>query len=113
VPYGDPDVTDPMTLNAVALEVDDPSCIREMAACFVEEYMRSGFDAVRILQIFRSAEYAGPYMVYQALGEAAISTLVEEELQRRGQRISSEVPVERSGIIPLPVLQERARGEDA
>jgi hypothetical protein len=52
-------------------------------------------------------------MVYQALGEAAISTLVEEELQRRGQRISSEVPVERSGIIPLPVLQERARGEDA
>ena len=41
MPYGDPDHTDPLTLHGVVVETDDPTCVQEMAACFIEEYLRS------------------------------------------------------------------------
>lgn len=89
MPYGDPDHTDPMTLHGVVLEdVGAPpiDAIREMAECFIDEYARLGFDANRILQMFRTKGYAGPYMATELLGEAAIRELVESVLARWGGR---------------------------
>lgn len=111
MPYGDPDITDPMTLNAVALEVDDPACVRNMAECFVEEYVRLGFDAPRIVELFRGAEYAGPGLAYRTLGEPAILQLIELEFLRRGRCIATAAWPPPPGIIALPVLQHHPQGE--
>ena len=87
MPYGEPDHTDPMTLHGVVLEdVGAPpiDAIREMAECFIDEYARLGFDANRILHMFRTKGYAGPYMATELLGEQAIRELVDLVLARWG-----------------------------
>lgn len=87
MPYGEPDVTDPMMLNGVVLEdVGAPTqeAVLEMAECFIDEYARLGFDANRILHMFRTKGYAGPYMATEILGETAIRELVGTVLARWG-----------------------------
>ncbi len=89
MPYSEPDDTDPMMLNGVLLEDGESpplEAVREMAECFVDEYARLGFDANRILHMFRTKGYAGPYMATEILGEKAIHDLVDLVLARRGGR---------------------------
>jgi hypothetical protein len=86
MPYNDPDPTDPMTLHGVAVETDDPSAMREMAGCFIDEYLRMGYHADRLLGMFKIPQYAGPYMAFQALGEDAIVQLIDEIAARWGGR---------------------------
>ena len=66
MPYDDPDPTDPMTLHGVAVETEDDGPMIDMAACFVEEYLRSGFDADRVLGVFKTQGYAGPFLAFHA-----------------------------------------------
>ena len=89
MPYGDPDDTDPMMLNGVLLENGESpplDAVRDMAECFIDEYARLGFDSNRILRMFRTKGYAGPYMATEMLGENAIHELVELVLARWGGR---------------------------
>ena len=89
MPYGDPDHTDPMTLSGVVLEdasAPTEEALRDMAECFVDEYARLGFDANRILHMFNTRGYAGPYMAKKILGENAIHAIVEMVLARWGGR---------------------------
>ena len=94
MPYGDPDHTDPMILSGVVLEdVGAPpeEAVREMAECFIDEYARLGFDADRILHMFNTRGYAGPYMATTVLGKDRIRELVETVLARWGGRRDSAV----------------------
>ena len=86
MPYHEPDKTDPMALRGVVIETDSDSATRDMAECFVEEFLRSGFDAERILEMFRSREYAGPFLATQTLGEDAIRQIISELTSLRGHR---------------------------
>ena len=105
MPYDDPDATDPMTLHGVVVETDSDAAMRDMADCFVEEYIRSGFDEDRLLKLFQTQGYAGAFLAYQTLGEEVIRTLIAEHLQRRGP-FQCRLAVERreGGDISLPVL---------
>ena len=105
MPYDDPDATDPMTLHGVGVETDDPEAIREMAACFVEEFVRLGLGADRIFELFTHGSFAGPSMALRALGPEAISNLIQDEFRRRGSR-AGRVAVDRTaGGLSLPVLE--------
>ena len=86
MPHNDPDPTDPMTLHGVAIQTDDPSVTREMAVCFIDEYLRMGHERERVLAMFKIPKYVGPYMAYRELGEAAIATLIDEAASRWGDR---------------------------
>jgi len=98
MPHDDPDPTDPMTLHGVAVETDDPSAMREMACCFIDEYMRMGYEQDRLLSIFKTSKYAGPHMAFQALGEAGIVQLIDEIAARWGGRRAAN---------PLKVIDSR------
>ena len=84
MPYEDPDPTDPMTLHGMMFETEDDAAVREMAACFIEEYLRLGFSADRILKMFRTPGYAGTRLACAALGEETIAALIDEYARRRG-----------------------------
>ncbi len=112
MPYDDPDATDPMTLHGVAVETTDDRAMHEMAECFVQEYLRSGFDPDRIMHMFKAQEYAGPYLAWRTLGEDAIRTMIDEQMRLRNlhrpvgrsdQRASC-VGTDSSGGVSLPVL---------
>jgi len=94
MPYGEPDNSDPMVLNGVVLEDGEAppiDAVREMAECFIDEYARLGFDANRILHMFRTRGFAGPYMAAEILGEAVIRELVDLVLARWGGRRTSDL----------------------
>jgi len=86
MPHNEPDPTDPMTLRGVAVETDDPSAMRKMAVCFIDEFMRMGYEQNRLLSMFKIPKYAGPYMAFKALGEDAIAQLIDDNVARWGGR---------------------------
>ena len=105
MPYDDPDATDPMTLHGVVIETEDDGPMRDMATCFVEEYLRSGFDAERILQMFQTKGYAGPFLAFQTLGGSAIRKIIDEQLLlRNGHRSPAPLRCGADGGLSLPVL---------
>ena len=105
MPYDDPDATDPMTLHGVSIETDNADAARDMAICFIEEFLRMGFAPERLRAMFRSPPYAGPYMAFQALGESEIDKLIDEQVRFRGPRVSADASAPHSdGDISLPVL---------
>jgi len=75
-----------MTLHGVAVETADDAAMLEMAECFIDEYARLGFDANRILHMFNTRGYAGPYLATTVLGKERIRDLVEMVLVRWGGR---------------------------
>jgi len=89
MPYDAPDPTDPMTLHGVVVETSDDAAMLEMAECFISEYARLGFDANRILHMFDTRGYAGPFMATQCLGKERIHELVHQMLARWGRRRSA------------------------
>lgn len=91
MPYDDPDPTDPMTLHGVAVETADDSAMLDMAECFIDEYARLGFDANRILHMFNTRGYAGPFMAATVLGKERIRALVDTVLARWGGRRAAEL----------------------
>ena len=91
MPHNDPDPTDPMTLHGVVVETDDPSTMREMASCFIDEYLRMGCTRDRVLSMFRIPQYVGPYMAYESLGKQAITELIDEIAASWGDRRSPDV----------------------
>lgn len=107
MPYDDPDPTDPMTLHGVGVETADESATLEMAECFIDEYARLGFDANRILHMFNSRGYAGPFMTTQLLGAERIRELVERVIARwGGRRDGSRVRPTERGDLGLVVLRD-------
>jgi len=113
MPFEDPDPTDPMTLHGVVLEAEPTlDAVREMAECFVEEYARMGFDAGRILGLFRNPGYAGPYQARERLGDHIVRSLVEEITTRWGRRLEPKsARPNTNGEIGLSVLHESSRFE--
>lgn len=103
MPYNDPDPQDPMTLHGTAVETDNPEANREMAACFIEEYLRSGFGKAQLLSMFKIPDYIGPYMAFQALGEAAIVEIIEDCASLWGGRRDYDIaPRDADGRVAPP-----------
>ena len=95
-----------MTLHGVVVETESDAAMRDMAECFVEEYIRSGFDAGRILRMFQTERYAGPFLAYQTLGEDAIRSIIDELVPLWGGRKEKTLPSSSAlGQISLPVLE--------
>lgn len=106
MPYDDPDATDPMTLHAIEVETDSADSIREMAACFVEEYVRLGISAERIYEMFTDGSFAGPALAHRTLGGQVISELIAEQFAIRGPN-AMRLAVERDpcGSLHLPIME--------
>lgn len=86
MPYNDPDDTDPMELQGMVVETDNPGVQREMATSFIEEFMRMGYGRDYIMSLFMIPDYIGPYMAYQELGPEVILELIEEQAALWGGR---------------------------
>ena len=77
MPYGEPDLGDPMLLVGVELPAD-AEAVRDMAWVFAEEFARLGFDRRRIAGLFRSPFYAGAHQALRALGEAEVAAIIDQ-----------------------------------
>ena len=81
MPIREPDAADPMELVGVGLPVPDDQAMRDMAECFVEEFVRLGHTADELMSMFRNPFYRGVHRAYQALGEAHVGELITKYIR--------------------------------
>lgn len=86
MPKDEFDFDDPLELNGVALCTDEDTS-RDMAECFIEEYMRLGYNHKHLLAFFRNPHYLGMNMVLENKGEAFVKDIIREVFARWGKRI--------------------------
>ncbi|MBI3325816.1 MAG: hypothetical protein HYZ81_03825 [Nitrospinae bacterium] len=73
---------DPFELVGMVLPGEqDAEAVALMGRCFIEEFVRMGWDATRILALFRDPFYRGPHAVYRARGEGFVRQLIGQVQQ--------------------------------
>jgi hypothetical protein len=72
---------DPMGLVGMVMP-GEPGQLEAMAECFIEEYVRLGWDERRLMTLFTSPMFLGTYRVYQAKGEAYVRDLIRRMLAK-------------------------------
>lgn len=75
-PIKEPEEDDPFELNVVGVSDPTGESMREMAACFAEEFLRLGFPPGRVLALFESPRYPLAHGALNALGYPAIREII-------------------------------------
>jgi hypothetical protein len=84
MPKNEVDAEDPLELKGIALETyEDTTGI--MCECFIEEFMRLGYNASQILELFRNPNYLGVNMVVRKRGEEYVRQTIAEVFARWGR----------------------------
>jgi hypothetical protein len=84
MPKDEFDFEDPFELNGMAM-VTTEDTTKDMAECFIEEFMRLGHNHKQVLALFRNSFYIGPNMVLEKRGEPFIRELITEVFARWGK----------------------------
>ena len=84
MPKDEFDFEDPLELNGVAFLTEEDTT-DAMCECFIEEFMRMGYNAKQVLALFRNPHYIGMNMVLEKRGEAFIQERVVEVFGRWGR----------------------------
>lgn len=74
MPKDEYDEDDPFELIAVPLPGGD---VDYMAECFVDEFVRMGYDDVRLRQLFISPLYSATHAIYLEKGERYVQDLID------------------------------------
>lgn len=84
MPKNEFDIDDPLELSGVALATEEDTT-EAMCECFIDEFMRLGYNHRQILALFRNPHYLGTNMVLQNRGEAFVRTKITEVFARWGK----------------------------
>lgn len=84
MPKDEFDFEDPFELNAMAF-LTDKDTTNDMAECFIEEFMRMGYNHKQVLALFRSPHYLGPNLAWQKRGEPFIRELIGDAFAKWGR----------------------------
>ena len=74
----EPEPDDPLELTGVMLPAEDDASLRDMAVCFVEEFMQDGWSDEQLRAMFRHPGYRGPHLVWRTKGDAYIEEVIQE-----------------------------------
>jgi hypothetical protein len=77
MPKDEIDPDDPLELQGVGLLTHEDTS-EPMTECFIEEFMRLGYDAGSILALFRNPHYTGVNMVLQNRGDDFVKAKIVE-----------------------------------
>lgn len=68
---------DPMDLVGIVLP-GEPGQLEAMAECFVEEYVRMGWDEPRLMTLFVTPLFMATHRIYRQKGEAYVRDLIRK-----------------------------------
>ena len=86
MPKDEFDFDDPLELNGVGIVCEEDTT-GAMTECFIEEYMRLGYNAKQILALFRNPNYIGMHMVVENRGEQFVRDYIAEVFARWGRPV--------------------------
>src|SRR5262245_47415672 len=87
MPKDEFDFDDPMELNGVGLACNEDTT-EAMTECFIEEFMRLGYNHKQILALFRNPHYLGMNMALQNRGEPFVRDAIQQVFAQWGRPIS-------------------------
>jgi hypothetical protein len=87
MPKDEFDFEDPLELNGVAF-VTEEDTTDAMCECFIEEFMRMGYNAKQVLALFRNPHYLGMNMVMEKRGEQFVRERVAGVFAKWGKEVS-------------------------
>jgi hypothetical protein len=87
MPKDEFDFDDPLELNGVGFVCAEDTT-DEMCECFVEEFMRMGYNHKQILALFRNPHYLGMNIVLQNRGEPFVRERIGEIFARWGKTVT-------------------------
>ena len=93
---------DPMELTGIVLP-GEAGQLEAMAECFVEEYVRLGWDERRLMTLFVNPTFLATHRIYRQKGEGYVRELIRRMCVKWGGRITA---VSRT----LPVSGEPVEG---
>ncbi|HEY5669373.1 MAG TPA: hypothetical protein VIS10_05195 [Anaerolineales bacterium] len=76
MPYEEFDVEDPMDLVGMVLP-GEPGQLEAMAECFVEEYVRMGWNETRLMTLFVNPMFMATHRIYRQKGEKYVKELIQ------------------------------------
>ena len=86
MPKDEFDPEDPMELCGVGLLTEEDTT-DAMAECFIEEFMRLGYNHKQILALFQNPFYVGVNMALQNRGEPYVRDMIAQTFARWGKPI--------------------------
>jgi len=101
MPKDEFDFDDPLELNGVGL-VSAEDTTAAMTECFVEEFMRLGYNGKQILAMFRNRHYLGMNMALEKRGERFVRDTIAEVFAQRGKTVTWADQA-RAVVSPAPV----------
>jgi hypothetical protein len=84
MPKDEFDFEDPFELNGVALLTEEDTT-DAMCECFIEEFLRLGYNSKQVLALFRNPNYLGMNMVLRNRGEPFVRDQIAEIFARWGR----------------------------
>src|SRR5262245_33121973 len=87
MPKDEFDPEDPLELLGVGI-VTEEDTTEAMTECFIEEFMRLGYNHKQLLALFRNPHYLGMNMVLQNKGESFVRDRIEESFAKWGRTIT-------------------------
>jgi hypothetical protein len=87
MPKDEFDFEDPLELNGMALLTEEDTT-DTMCECFIEEFMRMGYNAQQVLALFRNPHYLGMNMVLEQRGEQFVRDAIAETFARWGRLVA-------------------------
>jgi hypothetical protein len=103
MPKDEFDPEDPMELVGVGMFTDEDTT-ESMADCFIEEFMRLGYNHKQLLALFRNPYYVGMNMVLQNKGEKYVRDRISEVFATWGRAFEWPAHFQSTAVSP-PVQQ--------
>jgi len=82
---------DPMELVGMVLP-GDPGQLEAMAEAIVEEYVRMGWEAERLMTLFCNPMFLATHRIYRQKGEAYVRELIQAICSKWTVRADSGIP---------------------
>lgn len=86
MPKDEFDFDDPMELRGLAFPTSEDTT-DAMCECFIEEFMRLGYNPKQLLALFRNPHYTGMRLVWEGRGEAFVRQAIQEVFARWGRPV--------------------------
>jgi hypothetical protein len=80
---------DPMEMIGMVMP-GEPGQLEAMAECLVEEYVRLGWDARRLMTLFVNPMFMATHRIYRQKGEAYVRELIDQTCAKWGVCLNRE-----------------------
>jgi hypothetical protein len=83
MPKDEPHSDDPLELKGMVFPNQGEQDVREMTTSIIEEYMRIGWKAESILELFRNPRFRMTNTIYREKGEKFVQEMIDKVMSKR------------------------------